>query len=121
MLKAGKHKPLTRFLLKLFCEDFYKVLREQQQFLSQRKSQIKDEIARKKEQYMHQFACFFHKTSLDEKQMNKILKMLPDNPKIQALFEKICLFPVNSPAKQTIGATNARLVRREPRRKGRFI
>ena len=64
-------------------------IREQQQFLSQRKSQIKDEIARKKEQYMHQFACFFHKTSLDEKQMNKILKMLPDNPKIQALFERL--------------------------------
>nr|DAY88828.1 MAG TPA: hypothetical protein [Caudoviricetes sp.] len=31
LLKAGKHKPLTRILLKLFCEDFYKVLREQQQ------------------------------------------------------------------------------------------
>jgi hypothetical protein len=31
LLKAGKHEPLTRFLLKLFCEDLYKVLREQQQ------------------------------------------------------------------------------------------
>ena len=64
-------------------------MKEQKQFMTERLSQIKAQIAKRKEVYDAQFQNMFHKKNIDEKMINKIIQMFPDNPSINALLNRL--------------------------------
>ena len=63
--------------------------KEEQQLISERKKQVRDEIVRKKEEYDNKFQKMFHKKNIDDKMIRNIQKMFPGNTRINILLNRL--------------------------------
>ena len=86
-LNANKREKTLRWIINK--GDRIEKFKLQQQILSERKRKVKDEIIKKKAEYEYQFQKMFHKKNLDQKMINDIHKMFPDNEKINYLLQRL--------------------------------
>ena len=86
-LNANKREKTLRWIINK--GDRIEKFKLQQQILSERKRKVKDEIVKKKAEYEYQFQKMFHKKNLDQKMINDIHKMFPDNEKINYLLQRL--------------------------------
>ena len=61
----------------------------QKQLISERKRKIRDDIIKKKEEYDEEFKKMFHKKNIDNKMIKNIIKMFPNNVKINSLLKRL--------------------------------
>ena len=61
----------------------------QKQLISERKRKIRDDIIKKKEEYDEEFKKMFHKKNIDNKMIKNIIKMFPNNVKINSLLNRL--------------------------------
>ncbi len=61
----------------------------QKQLISERKRKIRDDIIKKKEEYDKEFKKMFHKKNIDNKMIKNIIKMFPNNVKINSLLNRL--------------------------------
>ena len=63
--------------------------KEEQQLISERKKQVRDEIIRKKEEYDYKFQKMFHRKNIDDKMIRNIQNMFPGNTRINILLNRL--------------------------------
>ena len=61
----------------------------QKQLISERKRKIRDDIIKKKEEYDKEFKKMVHKKNIDNKMIKNIIKMFPNNVKINSLLNRL--------------------------------
>ncbi len=54
----------------------------QKSMIAEKKRQVQDEISRKKQEYVERFEKIFKKKTLNEKTINELIKMFPDNEEV---------------------------------------
>ena len=86
-MNANKREKTLRWIMNK--GDRIEKFKLQQQILSERKRKVKDEVTRKKAEYEYQFQKMFHKKNIDQKMINDIHKMFPNNEKINYLLQRL--------------------------------
>ena len=86
-MNANKREKTLRWIINK--GDRIEKFKLQQQILSERKRKVKDEVTRKKAEYEYQFQKMFHKKNIDQKMINDIHKMFPNNEKINYLLQRL--------------------------------
>ena len=86
-LKANEREKSYRDMIKK--RNRIELMQEQKRLISERKKNIQKDIAIKRQQYETEFQQLFHSKNLDEKQIQKIHDMFPNNETINALLLRL--------------------------------